>query len=116
VPEIIVFRKAEDMSDKSKTSLVVVGFEVLMVVLMKNSVFWDITLCSLLRIDNSHLLHIGFFLGSFFDAEGGGNVFLLKTLVDFQWITWRYIPEDRLFKPYSYGRNHMACKTKVKIL
>jgi hypothetical protein len=76
VSEIIVFRKAEDVLDRNKTSLIVIGFEVLVVVLMKSSVFWDITLSYPLRIHSSYLHHSGFLLGLFFDVEDGGNMCL----------------------------------------
>jgi hypothetical protein len=43
------------------------GFEVLIAVVVKSSIFWDITPCS---------LHAGFLLGLFFDHEDGGDMFL----------------------------------------
>jgi hypothetical protein len=71
------------------TSFCYVGFEVLTAVVMKSSVFWDITPCNPLKI-NRHFggtfrlhvgsacypLHAGFLLGIFFDPEDGGDMFL----------------------------------------
>jgi hypothetical protein len=71
------------------------GVEILTVVIMKSSVFWDIMLCSLWKI-NYHfsgtchlrlqhksqakvlfnLLHATFLLGLFFSYEDGGDKFL----------------------------------------
>jgi hypothetical protein len=52
-----------------------VGYEVLTVVAMNRSIFWDIMPCSLL-IAASYLLHAGFLLGLVFDPEDGGDMFL----------------------------------------
>jgi hypothetical protein len=53
-----------------------IGFEVLTDVVMKSSVFWDITLCSPCRaLLATHFL-AGFLLGSFFDPEDGGDMLL----------------------------------------
>jgi predicted membrane protein len=49
-----------------------VGFEVLTAVVMKSSVFWDITPCSLLAT----CFHTGLLLGLLIDLEYGGDVFL----------------------------------------
>jgi hypothetical protein len=77
----------------------VVGFEVLTPVVMKNSIFWDITPCSLLKVNRlfggiyrHHLqgrrisqarynllatwFHAGFLRRLFFDPEDDGNMFL----------------------------------------
>jgi hypothetical protein len=81
---------------------------------MKNSVFWDITLCSPLKVSWHfggtssgskqssawYLLHAGFLLGLFFDPEDGGDMFL-RTLVDYQRTTQHYIPEDRTLQNCS---------------
>jgi hypothetical protein len=50
----------------------VVGFEVLTVVVMKSTSFWDIMLCSLLKVNQCILL-------SFFDPEDGGDIFFWNT-------------------------------------
>jgi hypothetical protein len=89
-----------------------VGFEVFRTVVMKSSIFWDITLCTLLKI-NQHFRGTCQF---HFKVQGGTAFHLLsrwflawlifltltteatcsfKTSVDFQQTTWRYIPEDR---------------------
>jgi hypothetical protein len=49
-----------------------VGFEVLREVVRKCSIFRDITPCSLLK---ATCFHAGFFLGFFYDPEGGGDMF-----------------------------------------
>jgi hypothetical protein len=65
-----------------------VGFEVLTEVVMKISIFWDITPCNLLK-DNRRFrgmscgsvcypIHAGFFRGLFFDPEDGGDRFPMK--------------------------------------
>jgi hypothetical protein len=79
-----------------------VGLEVLMTIVMKNSVFWDITPYSPLKVNRHfggmcilhlkrricqasflqehcsacYLLHAGFLLGLFFNPEDGGDMFL----------------------------------------
>jgi hypothetical protein len=64
------------------------GFEVLIAVVLKSSLFWDImpqNLESQLAFEGTnclqvgsacYLLHAGFLLGLFFDTEDGGNMFL----------------------------------------
>jgi hypothetical protein len=78
------------------------GFEVLKAVIVKCSVFWDVTPCSPFKVNRrfggkycillhgrriSHarnqseacyLLHAGFLLGLFFDPNDGGDIFLRK--------------------------------------
>jgi hypothetical protein len=76
--------------------ILLVGFEVLTVVVMKSTIFWDIKLCSLLKVNRrfggTYRLHLqgrrissvvlstsfdaGFLLGLFFDPEDGGDMFL----------------------------------------
>jgi hypothetical protein len=47
--------------------------EVLTAVIMKSTIFWDVTPCSPLKVN---LLHAGFLLGLFFDPEDRGDVIL----------------------------------------
>jgi hypothetical protein len=47
-------------------------FKVLTAVVMKCTIFWDITPCSPSRVCS----HAGFLLGLFFDPEDGGDIFL----------------------------------------
>jgi hypothetical protein len=52
---------------------------VITVVVMKISVFWDIRLCTPLKVSSGSvdcLLHAGFLLGLFFSPEDGSNIFL----------------------------------------
>jgi hypothetical protein len=49
-----------------------VGFEVFTAVVMKNSVFWDVTTCS---PSKATCFRTGVLLGLFFDHEGGGYMF-----------------------------------------
>jgi hypothetical protein len=62
-----------------------VGFEVLTAVAMKSSIFWDITpygplkvyrRCGEAKSSACYPLHARFLLGSFFDPEDGGEMFL----------------------------------------
>jgi hypothetical protein len=48
-----------------------VGFEVSTAVVMKSTIFWDITPCSLLAT----CFQAGFLLGIFLDPEDGGDMF-----------------------------------------
>jgi hypothetical protein len=86
------FLFAETMSPKYKNKQV--GFEVITAVVMKSSIFWDITPCNSLEIKrrfggtchihpyagNKHNsacypLHTGFFPGLFFDLEDEDDIF-----------------------------------------
>jgi hypothetical protein len=61
-----------------------VGFKDLTAVVMKSPIFWDIKPCSLLEVNRRfyvsiyvcYLINVGFYLGSFFDPEDGGEMFL----------------------------------------
>jgi hypothetical protein len=65
---------------------VAIGFEFLALVVMKNPIFSDMTLCSLLKVNQNfrgtrgasacYMSHYGFLLGVFFNPEDGGNMFL----------------------------------------
>jgi hypothetical protein len=50
-------------------------FEVLIAVIMKSSVFWDIMSS---RPFKTTQLYAGFLLGLFFDSENGGDIFLIN--------------------------------------
>jgi hypothetical protein len=55
----------------------IVGFEVLAVVLMKTSTFWDIMPCRPLKLSYACcLFHAGFLLGLLFNPEDVGDMFL----------------------------------------
>jgi hypothetical protein len=49
-----------------------VGYDILTAGTMKDSVFWDTTLCGSVCC----LLHTGFMLGSLFGHEDGGDMFI----------------------------------------
>jgi hypothetical protein len=107
-----------------------VGFDVLTAVVMKSSIFWDITPCNPLRINRRFggtcRLHIQ---GRMWQAElCFPPAFTLvsclacsltlktevtcssKTSVDFKWTTWLYIPEDRtLHSKECVLRNVLGC-------
>jgi hypothetical protein len=54
-----------------------VKFEVLTAMVMKHSIFWDITLCGLFEVSLlSTYFHACFFRRLFFDPEDGSDMFL----------------------------------------
>jgi hypothetical protein len=57
-----------------------IGFEVLITVIMKSSIFWDITSCSLSKVNQwlsgTCYLHTRCLLGLFFDPEDVGDMIL----------------------------------------
>jgi hypothetical protein len=108
------------------------GFEVLRVMVMKNSVFLDITPSSMLKV-NWHfggicdLHHQGWTISQARNQHEAllATCFMLvlawlrmeatcssKMSVGFQWITWRYIPEDRILLNY----NNCSSSNQKKIL
>jgi hypothetical protein len=112
------------------TSLSHVGFEVLTAVVMKSTIFWDITLCSLLNVNrrfrgiyhlhfqgrrisqtrNQHeaLLATCFTLVSCLAYSWTLKMEVIcssETSVDIQWTTWRYIPEGSTLQAYPIFHN-----------
>jgi nitrate reductase gamma subunit len=57
-----------------------VGFEVLIAAVMKSSIFWDITSCSLSKVNQclrgTCCFHAGCLLGLFFEPEDVGDMIL----------------------------------------
>jgi hypothetical protein len=66
-----------------------VRFEILVAVVMKNSVFWDIKQSSV-----CYLPHAGFLPALFFNPEDKVT-YSLETSVNFQWPAWCFVPEVR---------------------
>jgi hypothetical protein len=60
-----------------------VGVEVVIPVVMKSSIFWDIAPRHAVG-PAYYLLHTGFLLGLFFNPEDGGNIFSPKRLLTFR--------------------------------
>jgi hypothetical protein len=48
---------------------------------MKTSIFWDLNLCSSLKVNRRSLVHAHFLLGLFFDPEEEGAIVLETSLV-----------------------------------
>jgi hypothetical protein len=76
---------------------------------LENTIFWDITSCSLLKVSRhfigTYLLHLqGWIINQARKQHESRSAYYLtlkmelicfsEMLVDFQWTTWRYIPED----------------------
>jgi hypothetical protein len=76
-----------------KITIYFVGFEVLIAVVMKNSIFWNVMPRSPSKVSRHFggTCHAGFVLGLFFDPEDGSNMFLLNV----QWTAHCCIPEDK---------------------
>jgi hypothetical protein len=61
----------------TKQKLQCVGSEVLTAMVMKSHIFWDIMLCSPLKVNrHCHLLSCWFLALLFLESEDGGNMFL----------------------------------------
>jgi hypothetical protein len=52
-----------------------------------------------------HLYHSGSFRGLFFDPEDVSNMCSSEMSVDFQWSSWRYIPDNTFFYPCVHYKN-----------
>jgi hypothetical protein len=78
----------------------VLGFEVLTAVVMKNSIFRDITPCSPLKVNRRFgetcLIHLVSCL-AYSSSMKMKETYPSETSVDFQQNTRHYIPEDRIF-------------------
>jgi hypothetical protein len=84
--------------------LFLAGFEVLTAVVMKNTIFWDTTPCSLLSVNRRfggsycHLLARWFLDELIFSTLKMEAICSSKMPVDTQWTTQHYIPEvDTLY-------------------
>jgi hypothetical protein len=71
-----------------------IGFEVITVVVMKNSVFWDIMMYSQVNVHCAWLLHASLLFGLFIDPESRATCSSRSSL-DVHLTTWLYIPEYR---------------------
>jgi hypothetical protein len=73
---------------------------------MKSTIFWDITLCSPLRVNPclvATCFHAGFLLGLFFDPDSGGDMFLWN-------ISWLSTDYTVLYPRRQYSSNwKMLC-------
>jgi hypothetical protein len=71
---------------RSQEFLDILGFDVLTPVVMRSSIFWDITPCSPLTVNRSFgkllatcfVLYFFFLLGLILELEDGGHMFLRK--------------------------------------
>jgi hypothetical protein len=90
-----------------------VGFQVPTEVVMKSTIFWDITPCSQLKVNRrfggpllATCFHAGFLLGLFSTLKMEA-ICSSETSVDFQRTTRRYIPEDSTLQTQSYLINKL---------
>jgi hypothetical protein len=96
---------------------------------MKSSLLWDIMPCSPLkanqRFGGTRCLHLqSRRISQARNQREAGSKHSLKmeaacsseTLVDFQWTTWRYIPEDRTLHNYAVRTSNHTCIRNVSII
>jgi hypothetical protein len=85
-----------------------VGCEVLTVVVMKSTIFWDITLCNPLKVIAELSLPPAFMLVSCLAYSltlKMEAIYSSEMSVDFQWTTQHYIPEDSTLRPRGWPNN-----------
>jgi hypothetical protein len=93
-----------------------VGFEVLTAVVMKSTIFWDITPCCPLKVNRRFGGTYRLFSACFHAGSCSAYSSTLKmeaicsseTSVEFQPTTWRYIPEESTLRTlqYAWWRSH----------
>jgi hypothetical protein len=77
---------------------------------MESPVFWDITLCNVLRMDYSDFFQPDLLLALFFDIKYGGNMFLQNSGL-FYWPVYQKTNHILLY--CSYTRNCITYKRKM---
>jgi hypothetical protein len=107
LPVVARQRLGRNVTAVTNTHATVEEFEVLTAVLMKSTIFWDITPCSPLKINGrfggTYRLHLQLYLPSAFTLVSCSAYFSTmkmeaacssQTSINFQRNTRRYIPED----------------------